>query len=184
MGPIRPVGWTMTATERATLEQLRQENQTLRAQVATLEQTIGDLRDQNQRLQQQLDEQTRAAARQAAPFRRRDSRKVPHGSRKPPGRPDCHPGARRAIPDHVDEHAEVPLTGCPHCGAPFTAVEPIEQFIEEIPPVRPRVTRLVTYRGRCATCGPVHSSHPLQTSTATGAAKVQLGPLPVPWPPR
>ena len=58
----------------------------------------------------------------------------------------------------------------------MTAVEPIEQFIEEIPPVRPHVTRLVTYRGGCATCGAVHSSHPLQTSTATGAAKVQLGP--------
>jgi hypothetical protein len=57
-----------------------------------------------------------------------------------------------------------------------TAVEAVEQFIEEIPPVRPHVTRLVTYRGCCATCGEVHSSHPLQTSTATGAAKAQLGP--------
>jgi hypothetical protein len=57
-----------------------------------------------------------------------------------------------------------------------TAVEPIEQWIEEIPPVRPRVTRLVTYRGRCVACGVVHSSHLLQTSTVTGAAKVQLGP--------
>ena len=58
----------------------------------------------------------------------------------------------------------------------MTAVEPIEQLIEEVPPVRPRVTRLVTYRGCCPTCGEVHSSHPLQTSTATGAARVQLGP--------
>ena len=176
MWPIRPAGGTMTAAKRATREQLRQENQELRAQVAALEQTVRDLRDQNQRLQQQLDEQTRAAARPTAPFRRRDSQKVPEDSRKRPGRPPGHPGARRAIPDHVDEHAEVPLMGCPHCGAPVTAVEAIEQFIEEIPPVRPHVTRLVTYRGRCATCGPVPSSHPLQTSTATGAAKIQLGP--------
>ena len=81
----------MTATERATLEQLRQENQTLRAQVAKLEQTVRDLRDQNQRLQEKLDEQTRAAARQAAPFRRRESRKVPEA-------PGSGPAARTAIP--------------------------------------------------------------------------------------
>jgi transposase len=164
-----PVGWTMTAAERATLEQLQQENQALRAQVAALEQTVREL-------QETLDEQARAAARQAAPFRRRESMKVPEGSRKRPGRPPGHPGVHRAVPDHVDEHAEVPLTGCPHCGGSVTALEAIEQFIEEIPPVRPHVTRLVTYRGRCATCGEVHSSHPLQTSTATGAAKAQLGP--------
>jgi hypothetical protein len=166
----------MTAAERATLEQLRQENQELRAQVAALEQRIQELQDQNRQFQEKLDEQARAAARQAAPFRRRESKKVPDGSQKRPGRPPGHPGVHRAVPDHVDEHADVPLTGCPHCGGPVTALEPIEQFIEEIPPVQPRVTHLVTYRGRCATCGEVHSSHPLQTSTATGAAKTQLGP--------
>jgi transposase len=176
MGPIRPVGWTMTTAEQATLEQLRQENQALRAEVAALEQTIRDLLDQNRQLQETLDEQARAAARQAAPFRRRESQKVPDGSKKRPGRPPGHPGAYRAAPDHVDEHADVPLTGCPHCGGPVTAVEAIEQVIEEIPTIRPRVTRLVTYRGCCVTCGEVHSSHPLQTSTATGAAKAQLGP--------
>jgi len=155
---------------------LRDENKALRAQVAALEQTIVDLLEQIRQLQERLDERTRAAARQAAPFRRRESNKVPDGSRKPPGRPPGHPGVYRNVPDHVDEHADLPLTGCPHCGGPLTAVEAIEQFIEEIPPIRPRVVRLVTYRGRCPDCGEVHSSHPLQTSTATGAAKVQLGP--------
>src|SRR4051812_212706 len=166
----------MTAAERATLEQLRQENQALRSRVAALEQRVQELLGQNQQLQEKLEEQARAAARQAAPFRRRESKKVPDGSRKRPGRPPGHPGVHRAVPDHVDGHADVPLTGCPHCGGPVTAVEAIEQFIEEIPRVRPHVTRLVTYRGCCAACGEVHSSHPLQTSTATGAAKAQLGP--------
>jgi hypothetical protein len=166
----------MTAAEQATLEQLRHENPALRAGVAALEQTVRDLLDRNRQLQEKLDERARAAARQAAPFRRRESQKVPEGSKKRPGRPPGHPGAHRAVPDHVDEHAVVPLTGCPHCGGPVTAVEAIEQFIEEIPPVRPHVTRLVTYRGRCAACGAVHRSHPLQTSTATGAAKARLGP--------
>lgn len=50
------------------------------------------------------------------------------------------------------------------------------QWIEEIPPIRPLVTRLVTWRAKCACCGEVRSRHPLQTSTAQGAAGVQLGP--------
>src|SRR5262245_22818126 len=176
MWPIWPAGWTMTAVERTTFTQLRHENQELRAEVAVLEQTVRDLLDQNRQLQEKLDEPARAAARQAAPVRRRESQKVPDGSKKRPGRPPGHPGVHRAVPDHVEAHADVPLTGCPHCGGPVTAVEAIEQFIEEVPPVRPHVTRLVTYRGRCATCGGVHSSHPLQTSMAAGAAKAQLGP--------
>lgn len=53
---------------------------------------------------------------------------------------------------------------------------PLTQYIEEIPPVRPKVTRLTTWDGTCAKCGRVHSSHPLQTSRAGGAAAVQLGP--------
>jgi transposase len=52
----------------------------------------------------------------------------------------------------------------------------ITQFIEEIPPIRPVVTRLVTWSGRCAQCGEVHSTHPLQTSRAQGAAGNHLGP--------
>ncbi|MFO0954824.1 MAG: transposase [Isosphaeraceae bacterium] len=75
----------------------------------------------------------------------------------------------------------MPLVACPGCGGAVDEVEAVEQFIEEIPPIRPRVTRLVTYRGRCAGCGEVHSSHPLQTSAATGAAATQLGPNARSW---
>jgi transposase len=166
----------MRASERAELERVREENRTLHARVAALEQTVRELLDQNRQLQEKLEEQARAAARQAAPFRRRESRKVSDGTKKRPGRPKGHPGVHRAVPGPIDDHTEVPLTGCPHCGGPVAEVEPVEQFIEEIPPIRPRVTRLVTYRGVCPTCGAVHSSHPLQTSMATGAAKAQLGP--------
>ena len=52
----------------------------------------------------------------------------------------------------------------------------MEQFIEEIPPVRPRVIRLITHQGNCVKCGVVRSRHRLQSSTATGAAGTHLGP--------
>jgi transposase len=154
---------------QAEIAQLRAENAEIRAQLT-------EALDANRQLQDRLEEAERAAARQAAPFRRRESQKIPDGSKKRPGRPKGHPGVHRAVPDRVDAELDIPLPGCPHCGGPVTGVEAIEQFIEEIPPVRPIVTRLVTYRGVCAVCGAVHSSHPLQTSMATGAAKVPLGP--------
>jgi transposase len=160
----------------APIEQLRQENQALRAVVAALEKRIADLAAENKALRDQLDEAQRQAARQAAPFRRRNAQKVPESHRKRPGRPKGHPGVCRPVPTQVDEHIDVPLPACPHCGGAVAGVEPIEPFIEEIPVVRPRVTHLVTYRGECSQCGEVQSTHPLKTSDATGAAKVQLGP--------
>jgi len=166
----------MASEVSAILEQLRQENQALRAQVAALEETIRQLQNDRQTLQEKCDELQRAAVRQAAPFRRPQRTKVPEGRTKRPGRPKGHPGAYRAVPAQVDEQAEVPLTTCPDCGGPLTQVEPVEQFLEDLPPRRPQVTRLVTYKATCANCGDVKSTHPLQMSEATGAARVQLGP--------
>ncbi len=160
----------------ALVEQLRQENQVLRAVMAALERRVADLAAANKALRDELDAAQRQAARQAAPFRRRDSKKVPEAERKRPGRPKGHPGVHRAVPTPIDEQVEVPLPACPHCGGAVQAVAPIEQFIEEIPPVRPRVTPLITYRGQCPHCGEVQSTHPLKTSEATGAAQAQLGP--------
>jgi hypothetical protein len=57
-----------------------------------------------------------------------------------------------------------------------TDVAPVEQFVEDIPRVKPHVTRIVTYTANCASCGVVRSNHPRQVATATGAAATQLGP--------
>jgi transposase len=148
----------------------------LQQRIEALEERVRTLEAENRRLREQLEEEQRRAARQAAPFRRRESKKIPEGQKKRPGRKPGHPGFSRAVPDHIDEQVDVPLNACPDCGRPVDDVKPSEQFVEEIPPVRPRVTRIVTYQGICPHCGPVRSQHPLQMSEATGAAKVQLGP--------
>jgi transposase len=127
-------------------------------------------------LQEALEAAQRAAHRQAAPFRIPEHQRVPAPKR--PGRKHGHPGAFRHQPDTIDESIEVALCACPHCGGKgFTDQAQIEQTIEDIAPVRPRVTRLTTYQASCIQCGQrVRSSHPLQMSLATGAAGVQLGP--------
>jgi transposase len=164
------------AEDLGLVEQLRQETHALRAVIAAWEQRVADLAAENQTLRDQLDEAQRQAARQAAPVRRRDSQKVPAAERKRPGRPKGHPGVHGAGPTHLDEHLAVPLPACPQCGGAVERVEPIDQFIAEIPPVRPRVTHWVTSRGPCPHWGEVPSTPPLKTSDATGAAQGQLGP--------
>jgi multidrug efflux pump subunit AcrA (membrane-fusion protein) len=98
--------------------QLQAENAQLRAENAQLRTQLTETLEANRQLQNRIDEAERVAARQAAPFRRRESRKVPDGSKKRPGRPKGHPGSHRAVPNHVDAHLDIPLPGCPHCGGP------------------------------------------------------------------
>ena len=144
--------------------------------IAELEKTVSKLQEENSFLRKQLETQQRTNARQAAPFRRREAKKVADDKKKRPGRKPGHPGVCRPVPEHIDEEIEVPLSDCPQCNSPLNDCHPVEQFIEEIPVVRPRVIRLITWEGRCPKCGEVHSTHPLQTSRGRGAAKVQLGP--------
>ena len=158
------------------MEPLQVTIETLLRRIAELEETVASLQKENCLLREQLEQQQRVGARQAAPFRRRDNTKVPEEEKKRPGRKPGHLGGHRPVPEQVDEEIEQPLDGCPKCGGPVSECRPVEQFIEEIPPVRPRVVRLVTWEGQCPKCGEVYSIHPLQTSRARHAAKVQLGP--------
>jgi hypothetical protein len=68
------------------------------------------------------------------------------------------------------------MEGCPECGDPVTKVRPVRQVVEELPPIEPVAIELTTYRGECQECGTVETTHPLKTTTATGAAGTSLGP--------
>lgn len=166
----------------AILERLRQENTQLRHQNGRLARSVTRLTDQVEQLTQevrqlreQLEQAQAAVARQAAPFRRREALKKPPAEQKKPGRRAGHAGAHRRVPP-IDHQEEVFLPCCPRCGGSLHGVHRVEQIIEEIPPVRPVVYQVVTYRATCDRCGDVCSRHPLQSSDATGAAGVHLGP--------
>jgi transposase len=134
------------------------------------------LRDRVQQLEADLAVLKQAGKRQATPFARRThvaepkrrGRKAGQGTfahRSPPG------------PEQVKETQDVPLSGCPECGGPLTDLKAHEQFVVDIPPVQPVVTRYVTHSGYCAACRQrVRSHHPEQTSDATGAAGVVVEP--------
>jgi len=158
------------------LAAVRQQNQQLFLRNQQLLEEVRTLTGQVRVLAEQLEQAQKVAARQAGPFRRPERLKKPADQHKKPGRPAGHVGACRAKPDVIDHHVDVPLSCCPRCGGDIHGVVGVEQIIEEIPPVRPVVYKIVTYRATCACCGDVCSRHPLQTSDATGAAGVHLGP--------
>jgi transposase len=160
-------------------EELAAINARLAEEKLGLEHEIAKLKEKLEEARQRIDELERTAARQAAPFRRREALKVAEPKR--PGRAAGHRGMRRERPRHVDQIVEAPLTACPHCGGTVHDRAPLTQYIEELPPVRPVVTRLTTWKGICPQCGEVHSTHPLQVSQAQGAAGVHLGPRAIAW---
>lgn len=161
--------WELIELQRRAIARLEEEVQTLRRQLAERDATI-------QQLRKRIEELERETMRPAAPFRRPDEKKVPAADKKRPGRKPGHPGAYRRPPPQIDEEIDVPLHACPHCQGAVLGCTPLTQIIEEIPPVRPRVFRLTTWSGWCKRCGEVRTSHPLQTSTAQGAAGTHLGP--------
>lgn len=139
-------------------------------------QTIARLTRQVNELQEQLAAQQKEAARSAAPFRRQHSQKIPPESQKKPGRPVGHPGVNRPTPDHIDHEIRLTLTCCPDCHGPVSDCRDHVQYIEEIPVVRPTVTKLTTQSGVCPKCGPVATTHELQTGRGHHASRVHLGP--------
>src|ERR1700719_1894446 len=172
--PARLLQAALLQAERLTemapqLEALRTQNVSLHQQLEVKTKRIAQLEEALQAAQ-------RAEHRQAAPFRVEPQKRAVAPKR--PGRKRGHPGAFRHKPDHLDEEIEVQLCSCPHCGGTqFKDQHALEQLIEDIPPVRPHVTRLTTYQGTCVGCGQsVRSKHPLQMSLAIGAAGVHLGP--------
>lgn len=144
--------------------------------VGQLRQEIRRLQERIAALEEELAEAKRKGARQAAPFRRPERLKKPESEKKPPGQKPGHEGHYRQAPAEVDETLEVPLPCCPHCQGELTDVHRLDQVVEELPEFRPRRYRIITHEGVCPQHGPVRSTHPLQTTTASGAAGTHLGP--------
>ena len=118
-----------------------QQIRELQTEVTRLQAENQALREQIKALEQRLEELERTAMRQAAPFRRDEKHRKPGQEQGRPGRKPGHPPAKREIPDHVDEHFEVPLKQCPIGQGPVGSLEPREQYIEDLPPTRPHVTQ-------------------------------------------
>ena len=80
---------------------------------------------------------------------------TPAAGAKPPPRKG-RPGAGRALHPNPDREVERKLASCPTCHAAFPEASQTPQQVYdriELPPVRPDVTRVRLFGGRCACCG-------------------------------
>lgn len=155
----------------------QRQNSALNESLERLKSAIEKQKAALEKLQAALEASQRAAKRQAAPFRKSEG---PKPKSKKPGRKRGKrhgPHAHRAIPEHIDEHYDVPLPdNCPHCGGRhFSETGTATQYQTEIPR-RPIHRQFEIHIGQCQDCGRrVQGRHELQTSDALGAAGSQLG---------
>jgi transposase len=73
---------------------------------------------------------------------------------KPPRK--SRPGVGRALEPNPDHIVDAKLDACPHCAAPFSAESQTPQQVYdriELPPIKPDVTRVRLFGGRCPCCG-------------------------------
>jgi transposase len=148
----------------------------LEDQLRRRDQLIATLQEKIQQLAEELEQVKRAGKRQATPFARKKRAAKPKQSGRTKGQGKFSYRSNPA-PEEVKETKEAPLNGCPKCGSSLSEQKEHEQFVVDIPPVEPEITRYVTYSGYCSCCQQrVRSRHPEQISEATGAAGVVVGP--------
>ena len=99
----------------------------LQAEVKRLKERVEFLEQENRWLREELEKAQQHMARQAAPFRREERKKIPPDQHKPAGRKPGHPGSCRQEPDHIDQTIELPLSRCPRCAGPLTDIERMEE---------------------------------------------------------
>jgi len=148
----------------------------LEAQLRARDAVIAELQEQIGQLQERLDGAKRAGKRQATPFAREKRVAQPKrpGRKKGKGQFASRP---RPTPEEVTETKLELLARCLECDGEVTQRKEHEQFVVDIPQVKPVITRYVTESGYCETCEKrVRSRHPEQISDATGAAGVIIGP--------
>jgi transposase len=76
------------------------------------------------------------------------------GDDTPPRKP--RPGVGRALHPNPDRVVDATLAACPHCRRAFPAEWQTPQQVYdriELPPIKPDVTRVRLFGGRCACCG-------------------------------
>lgn len=144
--------------------------------IAELEKQLAQALAIIEKLQKEVEELKRAGKRQAAPFARRNLVERPRRSGRKKGQGKFSHRAKPTI-KQITETKRARLQGCPECGGQVREIHQHEQYVTDIPVIEVKTTRFITYSGYCRECHKrVRSQHPDQTSQATGAAGVLVGP--------
>src|SRR3972149_4593658 len=129
-----------------------------------------------EKLQKEVEELKRSGKRQAAPFARRKLVERPKKAGRKKGQGKFSHRAKPTI-KQITETKTAKLRGCPECGGKVREIHKHDQYETDIPVIEVKTTHFITYSGYCRECHKRgRSRHPDQTSQATGAAGVLVGP--------
>jgi len=153
------------------------------AELAKLNERLGQRDTRVTELERLLSESRRSGKRQAAPFSKGDPKEEPGKPGRRSGQAHGRHGHRMAPVSVPDREIDVSLpSSCPDCGGEVELERTAEQFQVDLPPMRPVTTRFNVSVGRCKGCGKrVQGRHAEQTSDALGAASSQVGPSAKAW---
>jgi hypothetical protein len=158
---------------------LKKENRALKRELREVKAENRSLRQRPDRLEKDL----RESKRQATPFSKKGSSEKKKGKGgKAKSRPGRQKGKgtfsrREPPPAEQTQNVKVPLEVCPDCGGPLVDRKAHRHYQTDIPLPEPIHRCFHTESGYCPECQRrFHSRHPEQTSTATGAAGVCIGP--------
>jgi len=111
------------------------------------------------------------------PTKTSDNSSLPPSKGQKPNRPagakpprPSRPGIGRTLHPQPNRVVDATLDACPHCAAAFPAEQQAPQQVYdriELPPIKPDVTRVRLFGGRCACCG--------ERVTATAPAGLEPG---------
>jgi transposase len=149
----------------------------LERQLAERDRRIEKLERKIEQLERINEDLRRAGKRQATPFSRGEPKAKPKRRGRKKGK---RYGARasRPVPKQIDRivHVGAPMY-CPECQKPTKLIGQEKQWQTDIPPVQATTTEFRIDIAQCTECGRTFRvRHPEQTSQATGAAGVQIGP--------
>jgi len=181
-------------------QRLREQNTSLRQQLAQREDQARQLA-QLQQKHQKLIEHNSALRRQVAQLRQQlktQPRPAPppfikpaapdSRHRKTPGQKPGHAAALRPAPAHIDVHQQVPLpidtagvVSCPHCKTQLSEVKHHERVVEEIIPVKLQTTCFHCISGYCPSCRKHIESRADEQPPAADLPHAQLGINALTW---
>jgi transposase len=147
-------------TRKERIAELERENEELRRQgeerareSSTLQEQVERLRKQNATLRIRLDAWKRGLCERRKRRTSRPERRTGGAPAKRPGRKAGHVGAKRRIPDRIDDERHYgPPVRCTCGGVVEPTAEVRSTVVQDIPKVALENVRHVAHLGRCSTC--------------------------------
>jgi hypothetical protein len=158
------------------IHRIRYENEKMKKKVKRLERRIDKLKREKKNLEEEFKEYKArhpetVGVKHGKPYAIKSNTKSSTQKRR--GAVKGHKGTYRPIPDDIDSHVSLKVDQCPHCdGTNLSAsVQEIRtRVVEDIPPIKPQITKYYIERRYCRNCKKI-----VESTLTHAFAKCRIG---------